>query len=59
MSRVVLPVVGPVGRMGSEEGVLVVDADMQLVRIAEDNYKVRADIASEDWHYVYRHDRRA
>ncbi|KAI9373521.1 hydrolase, carbon-nitrogen family [Aspergillus egyptiacus] len=55
MSRVVLPIVGPVGKMGNEEGVLVVDMDMELVRIAEQNYKVREDIAREGWHYTYQH----
>lgn len=55
MSQVTLPIVGPVGRMGNEEGVLVTDMDLGLLRIAEENYKVREDLQKEDWHYVYRH----
>ncbi|KAL4819838.1 carbon-nitrogen hydrolase [Aspergillus spinulosporus] len=55
MSRVVLPVVGPVAKMGNEEGVLVAELDMDLVRIAEENYKVRMDLGREGWHYSYRH----
>ncbi|KAL4904420.1 hypothetical protein BDW74DRAFT_30637 [Aspergillus multicolor] len=55
MSRVVLPVVGPVAKMGNEEGVLVTDMNMDLVRIAEENYKVRMDIKKEGWYYSYRH----
>ncbi|EAW14880.1 carbon-nitrogen hydrolase family protein [Aspergillus clavatus NRRL 1] len=55
MSRVTLPIVGPVGKMGSEDGVLVVEMDLGLLKIAEDNYRVREDIAKEGWHYVYRH----
>ncbi|KAH1906659.1 hypothetical protein KXV57_005284 [Aspergillus fumigatus] len=55
MSRVTLPIVGPVGKMGREEGVLVVDMDMGLLKIAEENYRVREDMAKEGWHYVYRH----
>lgn len=55
LSRVVLPVTGVVGDMGNKEGVMVVDMDMGLVRIAEENYKVRQDIKKEGWHYVYRH----
>ncbi|KAA8642922.1 hypothetical protein EYZ11_009656 [Aspergillus tanneri] len=51
LSRVVLPIVGSVGQMGCEEGVLVVDMDLGLVRIAEENYKIRQDIKSEGWHY--------
>jgi predicted amidohydrolase len=55
MSRVTLPIVGPVGKMGKEEGVLVVDMDLGLLKIAEENYRVREDMAKEGWHYVYRH----
>jgi hypothetical protein len=55
MSRVVLPVVGVVGAMGAEEGVLVVDMDVGLLRIAEENYRVRQDIMREGWYYTYRH----
>ncbi|KAL4894815.1 carbon-nitrogen hydrolase, partial [Aspergillus ambiguus] len=58
MSRVVLPIVGAVGTMGAEEGVMVVDMDVGLLRIAEDNYRVRADIAREGWYYTYRHQSR-
>ncbi|KAJ5177253.1 uncharacterized protein N7482_003130 [Penicillium canariense] len=55
MSQVALPIVGPVSKMGSEEGMRVVDMDLGLLDIAEQNYKVRQDLAKEDWHYVYRH----
>ncbi|KAJ5831785.1 hydrolase carbon-nitrogen family [Penicillium riverlandense] len=55
MSRVVLPTVGPVGKMGSEDGLLVVDMDLGLLDVAEKNYKVRQDMGREDWYYVYRH----
>lgn len=34
---------------------LVVDIDMQILEDAEQNYKVREDLASEGWHYDYRH----
>ncbi|GAA84519.1 hydrolase, carbon-nitrogen family [Aspergillus luchuensis IFO 4308] len=39
LSRVCLPIVGTVGAMGDEEGVMVVDMDMGVVRIAEENYR--------------------
>ncbi|KAJ5716595.1 hydrolase carbon-nitrogen family [Penicillium malachiteum] len=55
MSQVTLPIVGPVAKMGNEEGVLVTDMDLGLLDIAERNYKVREDIQTEGWHYVYRH----
>lgn len=55
MSQVTLPIVGPVAKMGVEEGVRVAEMDLGLLWIAEKNYKVREDIGREDWHYVYRH----
>ncbi|PWY92175.1 carbon-nitrogen hydrolase [Aspergillus heteromorphus CBS 117.55] len=57
LSRVCLPIVGTVGVMGSEEGVLVVDMDLGVVRVAEENYKVREDLLREGWYYSYRHQR--
>ncbi|XRM37447.1 hypothetical protein ABZX51_000921 [Aspergillus tubingensis] len=57
LSRVCLPIVGTVGAMGDEEGVMVVDMDMGVVRIAEENYRVREDLAKEGWYYTYRHQR--
>ncbi|KAJ5669858.1 hypothetical protein N7462_010928 [Penicillium macrosclerotiorum] len=55
MSQVTLPIVGPVAKMGTEEGVQVVDMNLSLLEVAEKNYKVRQDIGKQDWHYVYRH----
>ena len=55
LSQITLPLVGPVAKMGSEEGIRVADMDMKVVEVAEQNYKVRQDIKKEDWHYVYRH----
>ena len=39
--------------MGAQEGMSVVELDMQILDDAEENYKVRADMASEGWHYGY------
>ena len=33
----------------------VVDVDMQILEDAEENYQIRADLASDGWHYDYRH----
>lgn len=56
LSQVVVPFVGPLVHMGScAEGMSVVDIDMQVLEDAEDNYRVRADLARDDWHYDYRH----
>lgn len=32
---------------------LEVEADLAIVEDAEENYKVRADMKSEGWHYEY------
>ena len=55
MSQVTLPVVGPISKMGTEEGLRVVDMNLDLLGLAEKAYKVRYDIGREDWHYKYRH----
>ena len=50
-----VPFVGPLARLGSSpEGMLVVDLDLSVLDIAEESYKVRADLARDDWHYDYR-----
>lgn len=59
MSRVTLPFLGALGdetKDSAEEGMSIVEVDMEVLDEAEKQYKVREDIAREDWHYVYRHD---
>lgn len=41
--------------MGAEEGLLLADLDVGVLALAEENYKVRQDMASQGWHYTYRH----
>ena len=57
LSQVAMPIVGMVE--GSHEdgiaGMKIVEVDMNILEIAEKNYKVREDLAREDWHYGYRH----
>ncbi|KAL6246228.1 hypothetical protein RBB50_006463 [Rhinocladiella similis] len=55
LSRVVLPLVGPVqgGFEDSTPGMRVVEVDMKTVDLAEQNYKIREDLASPSWHYGY------
>ncbi|MCJ1363039.1 hypothetical protein MMC16_002145 [Acarospora aff. strigata] len=56
LSQVAVPFVGSLGKLaGSEEGMSIVDLDMEILQEAEDNYKVREDLARDDWHYDYRH----
>ena len=59
LSRIAMPFIGARGAETldtGEEGMSVVDIDMELLEEAEKHYKVREDLAREDWHYVYRHD---
>ncbi|KAL2396918.1 hypothetical protein ABEF93_004738 [Exophiala dermatitidis] len=57
LSQVVLPLVGKV--KGSfddgEPGMRIVEVDMRTVDVAEENYKIREDLARKDWHYGYSH----
>ena len=57
LSQVTMPFIGPVeGSLvdrGSEEGMGIVEMDMEILEEAEENYKVREDLAREDWHYSY------
>ena len=56
LSQVTAPYIGPLARLGScAEGMIVVDLDLSILDIAEENYKVRADLTRHDWHYDYRH----
>ena len=58
LSRVSLPFIGALGdetKESCEEGMSVVEVDMDVLDEAERNYKIRADMAREDWHYSYRH----
>ena len=57
MSRVAVPFIGALGdetKNSGEEGISIVDLDMRHVEEAEANYKVREDLAREDWYYIYR-----
>ncbi|KAM0251276.1 hypothetical protein ACHAQJ_008267 [Trichoderma viride] len=51
LTQVAMPLQGALGKLGVEEAMTVVDVDTKVLDIAEDIYKVRADIALEEWHY--------
>ncbi|KAJ5165623.1 Carbon-nitrogen hydrolase [Penicillium coprophilum] len=55
MSQITLPLVGPIAKMGTEDGFVVADLDTRVVATAERNYRVRKDLSSEHWHYAYAH----
>ncbi|KAI9719818.1 MAG: hypothetical protein M1812_003307 [Candelaria pacifica] len=54
LSQVTVPFIGALGRLeNSDEAMILVDIDTTILDEAEDNYKIRADLASADWHYDY------
>ena len=58
LSRVTVPFTGALGKETmdcGEEGMSLVNLDMEYVEEAEKNYKVREDMEKEGWHYTYRH----
>ncbi|KAF2398271.1 carbon-nitrogen hydrolase [Trichodelitschia bisporula] len=58
LSQVTVPFVGTLARLDNpDEDMTIVDVDFHTLELAEDNYKVRADLARDDWHYSYRHGR--
>lgn len=57
LSQVVLPLVGKVEGSfdDGQPGMRIVEVDMKTVDVAEENYKIREDLARKDWHYGYSH----
>ncbi|KAI1182879.1 carbon-nitrogen hydrolase [Nemania serpens] len=53
LSQVGAPHLGALGRLGASESMSIVDLDMDVLRIAEESYKVRQDMQTEGWHYAY------
>ncbi len=53
-SQVAMPIQGALGEIAAgEETMSVVDVDFGVLRIAEENYKVREDMMREGWHYTH------
>ncbi len=49
-----MPIQGSLGEMEpGEEGMQIVDVDLDVLRLAEESYKVREDIKGAKWHYGY------
>lgn len=53
LSQVSVPFKGSLGKLRAEEGMSVVEVDMQILEDAEENYKVREDMGRAGWHYEY------
>jgi predicted amidohydrolase len=53
LSQIAVPFVGPIAAMkDSSEGTIIADIDLGVLKAAEVNYKVRADMTAVDWHYT-------
>jgi predicted amidohydrolase len=57
LSQVAMPFLGKMKGSfeGKEEGMKVVEVDMEILEEAEMNYKVREDMGRGNWHYGYSH----
>lgn len=61
LSQVAVPILGAQRAFGTaaetkeqgESELRIVEVDMEVLRVAEENYKVREDMAKEGWHYGY------
>lgn len=54
LSGVYQPILGRVGGFdGPDEQTRVVELDLDVQRVAEENYQVRKDLKGEEWHYGY------
>lgn len=54
LSQVVVPFLGPIDAMkDSSEGLLLADIDLEVLKAAEVNYKVREDTRGVRWHYTH------
>lgn len=53
LSGVYAPIVGRVKPSfdGPEEGMRIVEVNLEIQAIAERNYKIREDLEGEGWHY--------
>lgn len=61
LSQVALPILGAQGAFGTaeetkergESELKVVEVDMEVLRVAEQSYQIRQDMAKKAWHYRY------
>ena len=55
LSQVAMPIQGclPGSFEDNEVGMRVVEVDLDVLEVAERNYKIREELAKEDWHYGF------
>lgn len=52
-SQVAMPILGSLGKLEVErEGTILSKVDLDVLRIAEEHFKVRADLRDDEWHYT-------
>lgn len=51
LSQLGMPILGARGKLGAVEGTSIEELDMRVLEVAERTYKVREDLARDDWHY--------
>jgi predicted amidohydrolase len=55
ISQITVPLKGNIARLpDGQEATLYADLDMNIAIAAEETYKIRADLAKDEWHYDYR-----
>ncbi|KAG7411018.1 hypothetical protein Forpe1208_v010590 [Fusarium oxysporum f. sp. rapae] len=60
LSSVNRPILGTLGEIEiGKDKVEIVEVNLDILRIAEDNYKIRKDIKGEGWYYKYDMNKRA
>ena len=51
-SQVAMPILGSLGKVGvGEDNTIISNIDLSVISIAEDHYRLKADIRSAGWHY--------
>jgi predicted amidohydrolase len=54
LSQVAMPILGALGEIDVDvEEMKIVELDLDILALAEENYKVRTDLQREGWHYGY------
>lgn len=53
-SQVTMPVLGTLGKLGIEKDDMIIsEVNIDVLRAAEEHYKVRADLQDDGWHYSH------
>ncbi|KAK5994171.1 Vegetative incompatibility protein HET-E-1 [Cladobotryum mycophilum] len=54
-SQVTMPTLGSLGKLDPHiDDLILSEVDFDVLRLAEEHYKIRVDIGGEDWHYACR-----